>query len=188
MKTRKNFRYNFFSNHNIAKKTGFSIVETLIGITMLVLVVGGIIGIIIIVEHFFKNGLALASSQATARILVEEMIRPIRHGKSFTVSSTAHMLTLTQYDGSINVFTFDNGDGDDVTYTDNTIQKDGNIIATNIVKKEDSGSLIDIFHLKSADKLVEINFGVKNEGSSGKYKIIYISTQARLRNDQNLSN
>lgn len=154
---------------------GFTIIETLIGITLLAVILGGILGVFIVVQQYFKDGVALINSQATARILIEKMMRPIRHGESFVVSNGGDTLTLTKYNDSIDVFTF--------VEADSELKKNGNTIAADIVKiYDENGSPIEVFKEVVPDELVAVNFGVKNEGRVGQYKEVHISTEVNLRN------
>lgn len=158
---------------------GFTIIEILIGITLLAVVVGSILGIFIVVQRYFKDGVALTVSMATARTVIEKIVRPsVREGSGFSVTDNGNTLTVTGYDSSVNTFTFNNGDGNDATYTDNTIKKNGTIISANIVKITGK----DIFEELTANELVGINYGVKNEGVAGHYKEVQISTEIKLRN------
>lgn len=154
---------------------GFTIIEILIGIVLLAIVMSGILGLLIVVQRYFKNGLAMASSQATARLVIEKIVRPdLREGMNFAVSNGGNKLTINEDD----YFTFDNGDGNDATYNDNTIKKNGNVIGTNIVKVPGK----DVFQELVANELAGINFGVKNEGLTGHYREVRICTEIKLRN------
>lgn len=158
---------------------GFTIIEILIGIVLLAIVTSGILGLLIVVQRYFKNGFAMASSQATARLIIEKIVRPdLREGMNFAVSNGGNTLTITESDSSVNVFTFNNGDGSDATYSDNTIKKNGNVIGTNIVRIPGK----DVFQELEANELAEINFGVKNEGLTGHYREVHICTEIKLRN------
>lgn len=165
---------------------GMTIIETLIGITLLVIITGSILGLYIVVQQYFKDCVALVKSQATARIVIEKMVRPsIREGSSFSPPPPdGNTVSLTGYNGNTITFTFYNGpDGNDSTFEDNIIKKTENeietTIGTNIVKIPGR----DIFEeVSGSDKLVAINFGVKNEGVAGHYKEVYIFTQIKLRN------
>lgn len=161
------------------KKRGFTIIEILIGITLLAAIVGGILGAFIVIQYYFKNGIAMADSEATARAVIEEIIRPeIREARAFTLSAAGNTLSVTSYDSSVNIFSFNNGDGSDTTYADNTLQKNGNIIASKIVKILGQ----NIFEQIEENERVGINFGVRNEGVSGTFKEVHINTQIKLRN------
>lgn len=150
-------------------KKGLTIIETLIGITFLAVIVGSILGIFIIVQTYFHDGIAMAKSQATARIVIEKIVRPdVREGSSFSISDGGDTLNLTKYDGTNVTF----------GYLDNTIQENGNTIGINIVKIPGE----DVFEEIVDDELVGINFGVKNEGVSGHFKEVQISTEINLRN------
>lgn len=154
---------------------GMTILEALIGITFLAVIVGSILGIFIVVQRYFHDGIAMANSQATARIVIEKIVRPdVREGSSFSISDSGNTLTLNTGD----FFTFDNGDGDDTTFSDNTIIKNGNVIGNNIIRTGDK----DIFEQIEENELVGINFGVRNEGIPGHYKEVHISTEIKLRN------
>lgn len=150
-------------------KKGLTIIETLIGISFLAVIVGSILGIFIIAQRYFHDGIAMANSQATARIVIEKIVRPdVREGSSFSISSDGNTLTVTKYDGTISVFNFQ----------DNNIRKNGNVIGNNIIKIEDE----DIFEKKQENELVGIKFGVKNEGVYGHFQEVHIETQIKLRN------
>lgn len=158
---------------------GFTIIETLIGITLLAVILGGILSVFIVVQQYFKDGVALVNSQATARIVAEKMIRPIRHGESFEVSDGGNKLEVTGYDGLPDVFTFVKATGD----LTGVLKRNDNTIASNIVEIYDEGTLpIEIFKEVVPDKLVAVNFGVKNEGVVGHFKEVHISTEMKLRN------
>lgn len=150
--------------------TGFTILESLIGITLLAVIMGSILGAFIVIQRYFKDGIALASSQAAARIVIEKIVRPeIREGSSFSITDGGDTLTVTKYDNSIDIFKF----------VDNRIKKNGNIIGTNIVSIPDK----DIFeNVAGNNKLVSINFGVMNKGEFGGNKEVHISTEMKLRN------
>lgn len=147
---------------------GMTIIEVLIGITFLAVIMGSILGTFIVVQRHFKDGIAMAKSQATARIVIERMVRPIRHGESFSVSSNGNTLTLTEYGGLVDIFSFE----------DNKIKQNGNTIGINIY--EIPGE--NIFQNSSDDELIGINFAVKNQGMLDQDKEIRISTEMKLRN------
>lgn len=161
------------------KMLGFTTIELLIGITLLAIVTGGILGLLVTVQHFFKDAKALVDSHAVARTVVEEMTRwDVREGKSFVVSLDGNTLTLTKYDGTNVIFGFNNGDGSDDTFSDNTIQKDGITIGKNIIKIPDK----PIFEGLTANELIAINFGVRNKGMGDRNNDVHISTAVGLRN------
>lgn len=150
-------------------RNAFTIIEILIGVTLLAVVIGGILGILIVAQRYFKDGVALMDSMATARTVIEKIVRPtVREGSSFTVTDNGDTLTVTSYDSSVNTFTF----------SDNAIKKNGNIISANIVKITGK----DIFQQIAENELVGINFGVKNEGVAGHFKEVDICTEIKLRN------
>lgn len=159
--------------------SGFTIIEALIGITLLAVIVGSILGIFIVVQRYFKDGVALTDSMATARTVIERIVRPsVREGSGFSVSDNGNTLTVTGYDSSVNTFTFNNGDGNDATFGNNTIEKNGTTISANIVKIAGE----NVFEQITANELVGINYGVRNEGIAGHFKEVHISTEIKLRN------
>lgn len=158
---------------------GFTIVEILMGIILTGAIVGGILGTFIVIQHYYVNGIAMADSEATARAVIEEIIRPeIREGRAFMITTIGNLLTVTSYDSSINNYLFNNGDGIDATFGDNTLQKNGTIIGSNIVKIPGQ----NIFEQVEENERIGINFGVRNEGTSGTFKEVHINTQIKLRN------
>lgn len=147
----------------------FTVIETLIGITFLAVIVGGILGLFMVVQKYFKDGIALAISDATARISIEKIVRPdVREGREFTITDAGDTLNLVKYDGTNVTF----------RYTENTLQRNGNTIGANIVKITGS----DVFEEIVNDELIGINFGVRNEGISGHFHETHIVTQIKLRN------
>jgi Tfp pilus assembly protein PilV len=163
----------------ILSLTGFTIIEILIGLSLLIVVVGAIFGVSMLIKEYFEDGVALARSQETARTLIEKMIRPVRAGRSFTVSTNGETFTLVNYDGSTDVFQFE---------SNNTISENGDTIGANIYQITDSGgALVDVFTQDEANKLVKINFEIRNPGVLTVDRIVRISTEARLRNETNLS-
>lgn len=182
----------FLKRGNNSGNRGMTIIETIIGITLLAIIVGGILGTFAVIQLFFKDGIALVNAQATARIVTEKVMRPIRNGKSFTVSADGNTLTLTKYDGTVVTFIFSNGDGSDDTSTDNVIKKTENGVTTaiaNIVKipKADGTGNENIFSTIVADRVAGIKFGVRREGRNGRYKELRIDTCVKLRNEASLS-
>lgn len=161
--------------------TGLTIIETLIGISLLALIVGGILGLLVVVQTYFKDGISLINAQAGARIVIEKMVRPARAGTGFSVSGDGNTFTLENNNGAPNtIYDFYNGDGNDATFDDNTIRKNGNSIGINIVKI----SGIPIFQIipDTENKVLGINFGVKYEGIAGHYEEVHIVTEVKLRN------
>ena len=157
---------------------GMTIIETLIGVSLLAIVLGGIFGALIVIRRYAGDGIAMAKSQAIARIVIEKMARPIRHGESFIVSDGGDTLTLTRYDGTLDTFTF----------TDNTLEQNENPIGTSIYRIPEGDETIPIFKLSDdlgedvSEKLIEINFLVRNRGVSNQYQEVRISTVMKLRN------
>jgi len=163
------------------KVTGLTIVETIIGITLLAVIVGSILGVFEVIHRYFKNGIALINAQSEARMVVEKMARPvIREGRSFgPPPANGNTLTITRYNGASITYTFNNGDGSDATFADNTIKESGNTIGTHIVKIPG----VDVFEtVAGSSKLVAVNFGIKYEGISGEYKEVRVRTVLKLRN------
>jgi len=158
--------------------TGFTVIEAIIGITLLAIIVGGILGAFVLIKEYFEDGSALAKSQATARIVAEKIIRTVRAGRSFIVSEDGNTLTLLNYDGSTDVFQFE---------ADNTISRNGNTFGTDIYQISNSVGSLDIFEEVEANKLIKINFEVRNSGVLKANRTVRISTDARLRNEANLS-
>ena len=163
------------------KTRGFTIIETLIGVTLLGIIMGGVLSITVIVNKYFQDGVALSKSQAMARVAIEEMIRPMRHGESFVISADGNTLTLTKYDDTIDVFNFNNGDGDDSTFKDNMFLKNDIIIASNVTKIPEN-NIFQQGDITGTDNMIVINFGIRNEGLEGEYKEVRISTDVKLRN------
>lgn len=150
-------------------KEGLTIIETLIGITFLALIVCTTLGLFIVAQIYFHDGIAMAKSQATARIVIEKMVRPdVREGSSFSITDGGDTLNLIKYDGTQVTF----------RYLDNSIRKNDSIIGSNIVKIPGT----DVFQEIVDNELLRINFGVKNKGISGHYKEVHISTDIKLRN------
>lgn len=144
-------------------------IEVLIGITFLAAILGSILGAYTIIQKWVKDGIAMASSGATASTLVEEMVRPvIREGRIFSIYPGGDTLTVIGYDSSQTVF----------TYSDNTIKKNGNTIAENVAKIPE----LDIFQQVEANERVGINFAISTQGVIGSYKEVRISTGIKLRN------
>lgn len=161
------------------KKFGFTIIEVIMGIAFLSAILAGIFGAYVLVQRYFKDGVALAVSGANANISIEEIVRPVvREGRSFSITSSGNTLSVTRFDSSVNVFTFNNGDGSDSTFTDNTLEKNGSVIADNVAKIPG----VDIFQELEPDERVGINFGIRNEGVSEHFREVRISTEIKLRN------
>jgi Tfp pilus assembly protein PilV len=156
------------------KKRGLTTIETLIGVTLLAAIVGGILGIFVLLKEYFDDGTALSRSQATARLLTEKMMRPVRYGKTFNVSVDGNTLTLVGYGGVVDTFQYN---------VDNTISKNGNTIGTNIYKIAG----VNLFQQIEVNKLLKVNFEVKNLGVFSSYRTVRIDTDIRLRNEANLS-
>lgn len=180
----KYIRRKCFYKRHFLSLTGFTIFELIVVIALLALVLGSISGAFMVVQRYFKDGIALAKSQATARVVIEEMVRPIRHGSRFEILSEGNglkvVMTGTAEDefGSEVTFTFDNGDGIDTTFEDNKILMNDNIIGKNIIKIPGE----NIFQQLEADERVGVNFGVRNKGLVGFYKEVHICTEMKLRN------
>lgn len=77
------------------KNRGLTIIESLIGITLVAAVVGGILGVLIIVQIYFRNVMALGDAQAVARIVTERLVRPLRHGTDFDILDDGDRLSAT---------------------------------------------------------------------------------------------
>lgn len=146
-----------------------TMVEVLIGITFLGIILSGILGSYIIVQKYFKDGIAMAFSGETASTLIEEIVRPIvREGRDFSISNGGDTLTVTRFDSTVNVFSFVN----------NSITRNGSTIAENVVKIPG----INIFQELEEDERAGVNFGIRNQGVVGHYKEVRISTGIKLRN------
>lgn len=157
-----------FKRNDVMKhRAGLTIIELLIGVSLLALVTGGVLGLFVIIQQYFQDGVITADVQAEARLVAEKMIRPIRHGKSYTISDDGNNLTLTRYDDTIDVFKFENGE----------FKRNDNVIGTNIVQIPDK-----VVFQSTEDKRVAINFGVKRQGVFRGYKEIHIETEMKIRN------
>lgn len=162
---------------------GYTMIEMLIGILILTIVGSGILGAMIIVEKSFNNSLAVINNQSSARRIAEDIVRTVRSAESFLVSDAGDTLTLTQYDGSVDIYTYSTVDGNETTYEDNILQKNGSTIIEHIVKIQTDSGLTPVFN-EDANiiDLVEINFGFKHSGIYNDDKEIYITTQGKIRN------
>jgi hypothetical protein len=152
------------------KIKGMTSVEMLIGFSLLIIVTSGILGLFIVIQQYFKDGIALINAQGSANIVIEKFTRPVRHAKSFAVSDEGDTLTLVMYDDSVDVFEFCEEDG--------TLEKNGNIIGANIVRISDK----DIFQELKANELIGLNFGLRNQGVLANDKEVQIETEIKLRN------
>lgn len=157
--------------------TGFSILETLIGVALLAVIVGSLLGILIMVRQYFEDGLAMAESQATARRVIEKIVRPyVREAKDFSVINGGDGLEVTNYNSTIidpiiDTFTY--------VDEDNTLELNGSVIGLNIVTIPGAA----VFQEIEEDERVAINFGVRNQGEFGDIdKEVRISTEIQLRN------
>lgn len=157
---------------------GFTIVETLIAITILAIAMGSILGSLRAVLLAYHRDLAMVKVQATAKTITEQIVRSARHGKEFTIIDSGNELTVTRYNDATDVFVFDNGDGVDKTYEDNVIKKNGQQLGTNIVKITGE----NVFQELEQDQQVGVVFGVRHQGTAGNYKEVRIDTQVTLRN------
>lgn len=162
--------------------TAFTILETLIGVSLLAVIVAGILGILVVVMQYFVDGLAMATSQATARMAIERIVRPyVREGMSFDVpvENNGDVLIVTNYESAVDTFTFVDDDGDEETFLDNRLERNGSIIGLNIVKIPGT----PVFQEIEENERVAINFGVRNQGKFGNInKEVRISTEIQLRN------
>ena len=156
-----------------ASKRGFTIIEILISTSILAVVTGSILGAFMVMQRCFYDGIAMAKSQAAARVVIEKMVCPIRHGKSFNISDDGDKLTLTKYDGTEIAFVFGNDKIEESIDDSDPIR-----VWKNIVKIPNE----DVFQELAANERVGINFGVKNEGIVGNFKEVHISTEVKLRN------
>lgn len=156
--------------------TAFTILETLIGVALLAVIVGSLLGIFVMVKQYFEDGIAMANSQATARMVIEKIVRPyVREGKDFSVINNGDGLEVTNYESTIL-----NPIIDTFTYVDedNKLEKNDNVIGLNIVKIPG----MNIFQEVEEDERVRIYFAVRNEGIYGGDKEVRISTEIQLRN------
>ena len=157
-----------------ASKRSFTIIEILISTSILAVVTGSILGVFTVAQHCFYDGIAMAKSQATARIVIEKIARSVRHGSGFAILSDGDELSVPMTGSAAAKF----GNPVIFKFEDNELKENGSTIGTNIVKLPNE----DVFQELAENERVGINFGVKNEGLVGNFKEVYISTAMKLRN------
>ncbi len=147
---------------------GVTLIELIITVSILAITIGAITGTFLTIQYQFNNSLALVKSQATGRVVIEKLVRVLRHGQAFSVSQGGAAIEVTKDDGSVETFIF----------ADNEITQNGNSIGENIY--EIPGE--DVFQDLTADELVGVRFAVINQGVFNQDRRIHISTEMKLRN------
>ena len=85
---------------------GVTLIELIITVSILAITIGAITGTFLTIQYQFNNSLALVKSQATGRVVIEKLVRVLRHGQAFSVSQGGAAIEVTKDDGSVETFIF----------------------------------------------------------------------------------